>query len=91
MIFYAIFKCLFYSLKFMKIEEIRIGSLVMVTKPIEDEIEGIKRRKGLIGMVDSPVFGGGGVWWWVTHRDGVQGKYRFCEISAIETRNIDEI
>lgn len=73
----------------MKIEEIKSGLMVMVTKPIEDEIEGVKRRKGLIGMVDSPVFGSAGVWWWVTHNDGLQGKYRFCEISAIETKEVE--
>lgn len=72
----------------MKIEEIRAGILVIVSNPIEKEIDGIKRRKGAIGMVDSPVFGGGGVWWWIVHHDGTQMKYRFCEISEMKTIRI---
>lgn len=74
----------------MKIEEIKAGILVIVSNPIEKEIDGLERRKGAIGMVDSPVFGGGGVWWWIIHRDGSQMKYRFCEISEIKTIRVEK-
>lgn len=69
----------------MKIEEIKAGILVMISSVIEEEIDGIKRRKGALGMVDSPVFGSGGTWWWIVHQDGSQIKYRSCEISEMKT------
>jgi hypothetical protein len=75
----------------MKIEEIKTGLMVMITKPIEEELDGVKRRKGIIGMIDSPVFGSADVWWWVTHSDGAQAKYRYCEISQIETKSLEEM
>lgn len=70
---------------FMKIEEIKTGILVFVSSIIEEEIDGVKRRKGALGMVDSPVLGAGGLWWWVVHEDGTQIKYRYCEISEMKT------
>jgi len=72
----------------MKIEEVKTGLLVIVSNPIEKEIDGMERRKGAIGMVDSPVFGTEDVWWWIIHRDGSQIKYRYCEISEIKTIRI---
>jgi hypothetical protein len=69
----------------MEIEEIKSGNLVMISSLIEDVIDGVRRRKGAIGMVDSPVFGTYGLWWWVIHQDGSQIKYRYCEMSGMKT------
>lgn len=69
----------------MKIEEIKTGSLVLISSLIENEIDGIKRRLGALGMVEAPVFGTGGMWWWIVHQDGSQVKYRYCEISEMKT------
>lgn len=62
----------------------------MISNLIEGEIDGIKRRKGAIGMVEAPVFGTGGMWWWVTHQDGSQIKYRYCEISDMKAVKVPE-
>lgn len=82
-----------FKTNFMKIEEIKTGILVFISSIIEDEIDGVKRRKGALGMVDSPVLGAGGLWWWVVHEDGTQIKYRYCEISEMKTIKVsnDEI
>lgn len=69
----------------MKIEEIKTGMLVIISSLIEGEIDGIKRRKGALGMVEAPVFGTCGMWWWIIHHDGAQIKYRYCEISEMKT------
>lgn len=69
----------------MEIKDIKPGILVMISSLIEDEIDGMKRRKGAIGLVDSPVFGTCRLWWWVIHQDGYQIKYRYCEISEMKT------
>jgi len=69
----------------MKIEDIRVGLLVMISSPIEEEMDGIKRRKGAMGVIDAQVYGSAGIWWWIIHRDGSQVKYRYCEISEIKT------
>lgn len=74
----------------MKIEEVKTGILVFISSLIEDEIDGVKRRKGALGMVDSPVLGTGGLWWWVTHKDGAQIKYRYCEISEMKTIKVSD-
>jgi len=69
----------------MNIDQIKAGILVMISSLIESELDGIERRQGAIGMVDSPVMGTGGLWWWIVHQDGRQIKYRYCEISEIKT------
>jgi len=74
----------------MAIEEIRTGTLVLISSLIENEIDGIKRRKGALGMVNTPVQGTCGLWWWVIHQDGAEVKYRYCEMTEFKTIKIDK-
>lgn len=68
----------------MRIKDIKIGMVVVITSPIERELDGVKRVEGVVGVVDAPVSGNEGVWWWITHADGNQCRYRYCEISALQ-------
>jgi len=74
----------------MEIQEIKTGMLVVVSSLIENEIDGVKRRKGAIGMVDTPVSNTCGIWWCINHQDGIQIKYRYCEISNMHAIQVGQ-